>query len=237
MKTLVTICALVCMAATASAVWVDIEGIEPPAFEESALGTVEVPWVIDAGTANNVGCPNDNTHVYEGYQSALIPGPDPNVLTFSGIYNAVTLGTEGEYEFMFYDDMAASKNARAGLKTAPSGGAWLGTINVETNKSATNYVALRRWTYLTLTVARSLGWHHMTIKWYPGGSGQQVDFYVDGTLGGSLTDTYLYSAGCEYVGAPFGTKSPAWVDSVPEPAAVVLLAVGSLLMVPRRRRA
>ena len=106
---ILVVCLLACPTVSMATV-IDVEGF-PPAFEESPLGSIEAPWAVGAG----VGCPNDNTQVYEGEQSALVSiGTNVN-------WNNVDLGEEGWYEFMFYDDMVdvgnpdVGKNVRAGL--------------------------------------------------------------------------------------------------------------------------
>ena len=56
----------------------------------------------------------------------------------------------------------------------------------------------------------------------------------DDQLAKVFDDGYTYSALCEVMGAPYATSSPAWVDSAPEPATLMLLGLGGLFL--RRRR-
>lgn len=222
MMVAVAVAGLLGWTGVASATWVDIEGSEPAAFEESPLGSIEAPWQIAAG----FGCPNDDTHVYEGQQSVLLPVGN------HVISNNINLGDTGTYEFMFYDDMSTTKQVRAGVhySSGPYTAPRLGALAVECNQSTTHYVAHRRWSIRVTSIERSEGWHKMTIDWYPGG----VAMYVDDELATEFSDGYVYSALAEIIGAPYGTSSPAWIDAVPEPATLTLLGLGGLVLCRRR---
>jgi hypothetical protein len=220
---------------SAQVYWID--GNTDSAFESPAgAGLVPDGWsVFGALSAVNTDTVANGGQVFEGNQSVHISGGS------QGISRAGTFATAGEYHWMFYDDMDASKNVRVGLTrlgvadTAPR----FGAIAVESNQSGVNYTAHHGFGFTVTSVARSEGWRHMNLSWNVVGGNTVVEYYIDGVLGHTFNHTGTVTPNLEWVGAPFASGSGAWVDMtvVPEPSTLALgIFGGSSLLVGYLRR-
>ncbi len=181
--------------------------------------------------------------VFEDDQSVKIDGTGRRVIVrpVAGFHDT------GEYRWMFYDDMSGApsdpqtpnKNVRVGL-TRPADNlndpttvnprfAAIAVENGTTaNHSATHYVWHHAFAFGPMTTPRSLGWHEMALKWDVvqdiAGPITRIQYFVDGALGATRFHTAALTPTGEYIGSPFGTLSPAWVDAIPEPSSIVMLA-------------
>jgi hypothetical protein len=234
--------------------WVD--GNDSDAFENPAgAGQTPAGWtqgnlvtapanLILTDTVANGG------QVFEGDQSVKVDGTGRRVIVrpVAGFHDT------GEYRWMFYDDMSGApsdpqtpnKNVRVGLTRPADNLADPTTVNprfaaiavengTTVNHSATNYVWHHAFSFGPMTTPRSLGWHEMALKWDkvndPAiGDITRIQYLVDGVLGATRFHTAVFTPTGEYIGAPFGTLSPAWVDgiTIPEPATFALAGLGLL---------
>jgi len=229
--------------------WVDknSEGFEnpvganltPAGWTQGNLATAPGNLILTDTVANG-------GQVLEGDQSVKINGTGRRVIVRaeSGFHDT------GEYHWMFYDDMSGSpstpatpnKNVRVGL-TRPADDlsipttvnprfAAMGVENgVTVNHSATHYAWHHAFAFGPTTVARSLGWHEMALKWDLvqdiAGPITRIQYLVDGVVGATKFHTAALTPTGEYIGSPFGTSSPAWVDiNIPEPSTLALVALG-----------
>jgi hypothetical protein len=216
--------------------WIDVNGFEVP----QTLGVTPTGWTNHGAVGNDVV--TDNTFVHEGNQSVKI-GPTTGAWRMTWSPAQDTFHDSGEFHWMFYDDMAATKAARVGLMRAAddtaTGAPRFGAIAVESTNSATHYTAHHGFSFTTTTVARSEGWHHMHLAWFPssfaGNPTTRVQFFIDGVMGHQMEHTGSLIPVKASIQAPFGTgNSASWVDImgtevvIPEPASFVLAGLGLL---------
>lgn len=233
--------------------WVD--GNDGEAFENPAgAGNTPAGW----GQGGTVLVTTDTEppgQVREELQSALIPAGGGSARR--NIFRAEPgFHDSGEYHWMFYDDMSGftdetpNKNVRVGL-TRPADGTNPATANprfaaiaveigTTANHSRTNYVWHHGFSFGVMTTPRSLGWREMALKWDVvqdiAGPVTRVQYLVDGVVGATRFHTAVFTPTGEWIGAPFGTASPAWVDIIPEPSTFVLLGLACAGLAGVRRR-
>lgn len=91
-----------------------------------------------------------------------------------------------------------------------------------------------------VALPRSLGWHEGSLVWDVlsdlAGDVTRVRYYVDGVLGATKFQASVMIPTGEWVGAPFGSASPVWVDIIPEPSTLAMFAIASVGLFGFRRR-
>lgn len=212
--------ALSANAQTLSEHWIN----EGNPFTSDPVGQIPDGWAVSGTRSAAV---TDDTVLFGGNDSVVISGGSV------GIFRPGSFDTSGEFNWMFYDDMAASKNTRVGLMRPADnndGAPRFGAIAVEGSQSATHYVAHIGFSFAPTSVARTEGWRHMQLAWDVVGAGTEVRFFIDGELGHVATHAAAITPTNEWIGAPFANATEAWVNTIPEPSTYAAIFGGLALV-------
>lgn len=145
----------------------------------------------------------------------------------------LTAGTLRKYESLY----AYSGNAGSPPNYGAAGWSLAGYIQsgIYHPTSPTKYSWRNTGTWAATSVNRTAGWHEFKVEVFP----TKTDLYIDGVLAATgAKDNTIYSWDTFIIGEGYTSAQDAAVDDIsvtPEPATLLMLAAGGLLL--RRRRA